>query len=54
MYSFEKLGLFYIGKKLDPDKEEIMEGMSGNLCRCAAYPNILKSAIAAADTAKQS
>ena len=23
--------------------EEIREGMSGNLCRCAAYPNILKA-----------
>jgi len=32
-----------------PDKEEIIEGMSGNICRCAAYPNILKSVVAAAE-----
>lgn len=32
-----------------PTKQDILDGMSGNLCRCAAYPNILKSAIAAAE-----
>ena len=32
-----------------PDKDEIIEGMSGNICRCAAYPNILKSVVAAAE-----
>lgn len=26
-----------------PTREEIMVGMSGNLCRCAAYPNIIDS-----------
>lgn len=31
-----------------PTREEIMEGLSGNVCRCSAYPKILKSAIAAA------
>ncbi len=35
-------------KKPKPTKEEIIEGMSGNLCRCAAYPNIIKSVQAAA------
>ena len=29
-------------------QEEIKEGLSGNLCRCSAYPKILKSAMAAA------
>jgi len=33
----------------NPDHKDIVKGMSGNLCRCAAYPNILKSAIAAAE-----
>lgn len=37
-----------------PGREEIIKGMSGNLCRCAAYPNILKSAIAAAEISKKS
>ena len=36
-------------KNSKPSKEEILEGMSGNLCRCSAYPNILKSVIAAAE-----
>jgi aerobic-type carbon monoxide dehydrogenase small subunit (CoxS/CutS family) len=35
-------------KNPKPSKEEILDGMSGNLCRCAAYPNILKSVVAAA------
>jgi aerobic-type carbon monoxide dehydrogenase small subunit (CoxS/CutS family) len=35
-------------KNSQPSKEEILTGMSGNLCRCAAYPNILKSVLAAA------
>ncbi len=35
-------------KNPKPSKEEILDGMSGNLCRCAAYPNILKSVLAAA------
>ena len=43
-----------IQKNPKPGREEIIDGMSGNLCRCAAYPNILKSAIAAAEQMKQS
>lgn len=38
-----------INENPKPSKQDIIEGMSGNLCRCAAYPNILKSAIAAAE-----
>lgn len=29
-------------------QDEIKEGLSGNVCRCSAYPKILKSAMAAA------
>jgi aerobic-type carbon monoxide dehydrogenase small subunit (CoxS/CutS family) len=32
-----------------PGPDQIKEGMAGNLCRCAAYPNILKSVLAAAE-----
>ncbi|MBC8103497.1 MAG: redoxin domain-containing protein [Cytophagales bacterium] len=32
---------------------EIREGMSGNLCRCAAYPHILAAVKAARDSAKR-
>ncbi|MHB8773259.1 MAG: (2Fe-2S)-binding protein [Syntrophales bacterium] len=31
-----------------PTPDEIKEGLSGNVCRCSAYPKILKSALAAA------
>ena len=36
-------------KNPKPDKEKVIEGMSGNICRCAAYPNIIKSVVAAAE-----
>lgn len=36
-------------KNKKPSREEILEGMSGNLCRCSAYPNILKSVTAAVE-----
>jgi aerobic-type carbon monoxide dehydrogenase small subunit (CoxS/CutS family) len=36
-------------KNPKPDKEEVIEGMSGNICRCAAYPNIIKSVVVAAE-----
>ena len=32
-----------------PTKEQILDGMSGNICRCSAYPNIIKSVVAAAE-----
>ncbi len=31
-----------------PTPDQIKEGLSGNLCRCSAYPKILQSAMAAA------
>jgi len=36
-------------KNPKPGEEEIIDGMSGNLCRCAAYPNIIKSIVVAAE-----
>jgi xanthine dehydrogenase YagT iron-sulfur-binding subunit len=41
-----------LNKKGNPTRDDILEGMSGNLCRCAAYPNILASAVAAAEKTK--
>lgn len=32
-----------------PTREEMLEGMSGNLCRCSAYPKIIDSVIAASE-----
>jgi len=38
----------------DPSEEEIREGMSGNLCRCTGYQNIIKSIQLAATVINQS
>lgn len=35
-------------KNPHPSREEVLTGMSGNLCRCAAYPHIIDSVLAAA------
>jgi len=40
-------------KNPSPTKAEVMEEMSGNLCRCAAYPNIIDSVLAAAEKAME-
>ncbi len=37
-----------LDKNPRPTPNEIKEGLSGNVCRCSAYPKILKSAMAAA------
>lgn len=34
-------------KNLKPDREQVKEALAGNLCRCAAYPNIIDSVLAA-------
>jgi aerobic-type carbon monoxide dehydrogenase small subunit (CoxS/CutS family) len=31
----------------DPSEAEVVRGMSGNLCRCGAYPNIVRAVLAA-------
>lgn len=36
-------------KNPKPTRQEVLEGMSGNICRCAAYPNIIESVLSAAD-----
>ena len=35
-------------EKPDPTEEEVRFGMSGNLCRCTGYQNIVKAILAAA------
>ncbi len=37
-----------LDKNPRPTQDEIKEGLSGNICRCSAYPKILQSAMAAA------
>jgi carbon-monoxide dehydrogenase small subunit len=36
----------------DPTEDEIREGLSGNLCRCTGYQNIIKAVKMAAETRK--
>jgi aerobic-type carbon monoxide dehydrogenase small subunit (CoxS/CutS family) len=33
---------------LDPNEEHVKTAIAGNLCRCGAYPNIMKAALEAA------
>ncbi len=32
-----------------PSRDQVVKGMSGNICRCAAYPKIVDSVLAAAE-----
>lgn len=36
-----------------PTEAEVRDGMSGNVCRCGAYPNIVASVLAAAATSAE-
>lgn len=36
-------------KNPKPTKDQVLEGMSGNICRCGAYPKIIESVLAAAE-----
>ena len=40
-------------KNPNPSKEEVLNGMSGNLCRCAAYPKIIESVLEAAERIRE-
>lgn len=33
----------------DPSEDEVREGLSGNICRCGAYPNIIDAVMGAAE-----
>ncbi|MEP6493263.1 MAG: (2Fe-2S)-binding protein [bacterium] len=36
----------------DPTEDDVRRGMSGNLCRCGAYPKIIRAVMAAAQAGK--
>lgn len=47
-------GMIMSGKALleenpDPDRQDVIEGLSGNLCRCGNYENEIKGVLSAAD-----
>jgi aerobic carbon-monoxide dehydrogenase small subunit len=37
----------------DPSEEEIREGLSGNICRCTGYQNIVEAVKLAAERLRQ-
>lgn len=37
----------------DPTPDEVCKGLDGNICRCSAYPYIVKSALKAAEKMKE-
>jgi carbon-monoxide dehydrogenase small subunit len=43
-----------LGQNPDPSEAEIRDGISGNLCRCTGYVNIVKSIQQAAGTLRES
>ncbi len=43
-----------LGENADPSEDEIREGISGNLCRCTGYVNIVKAIQQAAGTLRES
>lgn len=38
-----------LNKTPRPTRDEVLMGMSGNICRCSAYPKIIESVLAAAE-----
>ena len=36
-----------LNKKAEPTEQDVKEALSGNICRCGPYPNIIKAVIAA-------
>jgi carbon-monoxide dehydrogenase small subunit len=43
----------FLQENPDPTEAEVRTGMSGNLCRCTGYQNIVKAVLAAAAKLKQ-
>src|SRR5436190_23602515 len=40
-------GVALLSQKPNPTEDDVRRGMSGNLCRCGAYPKILRAVLAA-------
>jgi aerobic-type carbon monoxide dehydrogenase small subunit (CoxS/CutS family) len=43
-------GIALLTENPNPTEDDVRRGMSGNLCRCGAYPKILRAVIATANT----
>jgi aerobic-type carbon monoxide dehydrogenase small subunit (CoxS/CutS family) len=46
-------GVALLGKNPNPTREEIVEHMNGNICRCGTYPRILAAVAGAAKMLKE-
>jgi carbon-monoxide dehydrogenase small subunit len=46
-------GYDLLQKNPHPTEEEVRHGLSGNLCRCTGYANIVKAVLAAAAAGTQ-
>ena len=46
-------GVALLSKNPNPTREEIIEHMNGNICRCGTYPRILAAFSGAAKTLKE-
>ncbi|MDX1620724.1 MAG: (2Fe-2S)-binding protein [Nitriliruptorales bacterium] len=44
----------FLADNPDPSEEEVREGISGNLCRCTGYQNIVRAVQQAAEALRQS
>jgi aerobic-type carbon monoxide dehydrogenase small subunit (CoxS/CutS family) len=40
-------------KNASPNRDEIVQGLNGNLCRCCGYPNLIKAVHQLADSASR-
>jgi carbon-monoxide dehydrogenase small subunit len=43
-------GIALLTENPNPTEDDVRHGMSGNLCRCGAYPKILRAVLATANT----
>jgi aerobic-type carbon monoxide dehydrogenase small subunit (CoxS/CutS family) len=43
-----------LGENPNPTEEDVVRGMSGNLCRCGTYPKIVRAVMAAAQVGRTS
>ena len=43
-----------LGENPNPTEEDVIRGMSGNLCRCGTYPKIVRAVMAAAQVGRTS
>ncbi len=48
----EMSAVFLLGRNGSPDEEQIREGLSGNLCRCTGYNQIVEAVADAAEKMK--